>query len=103
MKAQALEEAAVDAVVDELAAEAVEEQPTVISESLAVEQVLVVDMEVDLEVPPHQPLLEALADPLPQLPMAELRPTAAEADMVVVNKIIPGISRHFYIIVCFRN
>lgn len=79
-----LEAAAADVAVDEQVAEAVEAQPTVISESSAVEQVVVVDMAVDSEVPLHQLMAEVSEAHLPQLLTVELPPTAA-ADMAAVH------------------
>jgi hypothetical protein len=76
--------AAVDVVVDVQVAEAAEAQPTVISESSAEDQVVVVDTVADLEAPQHQLTAVDLADPLLQLPtVVELLHTAE--DMVVVD------------------
>ena len=86
MKALDLGEA-VDVVVDDqVVAEAVEVQPTVISESLVVDQALVVlDTAADTEVPRLQLMAEALVAHLPQLLMVELPPTVVVVDMAVVD------------------
>jgi hypothetical protein len=80
---------AVDVVVDDqVVAEAVEVQPTVISGSSVVDQALVVldtAAAADTEVPQLQPMAEALVAHLPKLLMAELPPTAVVVDMAVVD------------------
>ena len=66
---RALDLVAADEVVDALVDEAVEVEPTVISESSVVHQVVVVGTVADSEAPQHQHMAEASVDPLLQLPM----------------------------------